>query len=72
VWQAETVRLIPAAKRIVDAFLAKEYHRGMTAAELYDRYTSFGSDPFIRSEEGKRPGFSAWGYAKQRSKEICR
>jgi hypothetical protein len=44
----------------------------MTAAELYDRYTSFGSDPFIRSEEGKRPGFSAWGYAKQRSKEICR
>lgn len=37
-----------------------------TEAQLYDRYTSFGNDPFIRPQPNNTPAFSAWHYAKER------
>jgi hypothetical protein len=61
---------IAAAKQIVDRDLLAAYSAGMTADELYDHYTSFGSDPFIRSDD-RACHFSAWNYAKARCKELC-
>jgi hypothetical protein len=61
---------IAAAKRIVDACLATSHKPGMSAAELYRQYTSFGEDPFIRGAEERVP-FSAWTYAEQRCAELC-
>jgi hypothetical protein len=61
---------IAAAKQIVDRDLRDAYESGMTADELYDHYTSFGSDPFIRSDD-RACHFSAWDYAKMRCQELC-
>ena len=61
---------IAAAKAIVDRYLQWEYRPGMSADELYDYYTSFGDDPFIRTDDPKCV-FSAWTYTEQRCKEIC-
>ena len=67
---------IAMCRAIVDRDLAHQYEPGMTADELYHRYTSFGEDPFIRDTahalipSGEVP-FSAWTYAKQRSDEMC-
>ncbi len=61
---------VEACKQIVDGDLLHLYKQGESAAELYYSYTSFGEDPFIRpSPSGEM--FSAWNYARQRSKEIC-
>jgi len=60
---------ISKCQRIVDDFLEGEYKPGMPSAELYDRYCSFGEDPFIR---GPGCDFSAWDYARQRCDELCR
>ena len=45
----------------------------MTASELYDAYTGFGDDPFIVVLDGADDNakFSAWNYAKERSRVIC-
>jgi hypothetical protein len=61
---------IAACKRIVDEFMEKAYKKGMSFAELYGGYTGFGEDPFIQSDDEKC-GFSAWTYAKKRSRELC-
>jgi hypothetical protein len=60
-------------RAIVDGFLAGEHKPGMTAEALYERYTSFGDDPFIRPVDGGGAGvlFSAWTYAKERCAAIC-
>jgi hypothetical protein len=51
----------------VDRSLAELREPGMSAGELYDRYVSFGEDPFIRVEGvGEAVEFSAWDYAKAR------
>jgi hypothetical protein len=63
---------VAAAKKIVDEWLSREYKPGMTARQLYDKYTSFGDDPFISSTDDKPVEFSAWNYAKERCAEICR
>ena len=42
---------VAAAKAIVDRSLLFIYRPGMTADELYDHYTDFGDDPFIRSDD---------------------
>ena len=64
---------IEACKRIVERSLEESYKPGMTAEELYDSYTSFGEDPFIIIENAtKRDLFSAWDYARQRSREITK
>lgn len=64
---------VAACRDIVDRSLADLCRAGMTAAELYDRYTSFGDDPFIVALEGPDPKvrFSAWNYASGRSRQIC-
>jgi hypothetical protein len=57
---------IAACKQIVDECL--EPTPGMTARALYDQYTGFGDDPFIRPVDPNDAPvtFSAWAYAKQR------
>ena len=63
---------ISACKQIVDADLSAMYKPGMNAAELYNYYTSFGSDPFIvTGSPGERVDFSAWTYAKGQSEMLC-
>ncbi|MEA3226247.1 MAG: hypothetical protein U9Q07_09875 [Planctomycetota bacterium] len=56
---------IAACKKCVDEDLEGIRKPGMTAEDLYDHYTRFGSDPFILD---LLPGltFSAWAYAKHR------
>ena len=64
---------VAACRHIVDRSLAHLCRAGMTAAELYDEYTSFGDDPFIVALEGSDPTarFSACNYASERSRQIC-
>jgi len=57
-------------KRIVDEFLEQGYEKGMSFKELYKGYIGFGEDPFIVSGD-KTCFFSAWGYAKERCRELC-
>jgi hypothetical protein len=59
-----------ACKKIVDEFLETGYKKGMSFKELYEGYVGFGEDPFIVSGD-KACFFSAWGYAKKRSAELC-
>jgi hypothetical protein len=59
-----------AAKALVDADLSSLYRSGMTADELYRHYQSFGSDPYIVSED-ESCHFSAWSYAQERCRELC-
>ena len=66
---------IAAAKKIVDKSLRHEYrhHPGLSAEELWDYYTDFGDDPFIRSDPHDPDSrFSAWNYAEDRAKEIVK
>jgi hypothetical protein len=72
-----------AAKAIVDRFLEENLRNTKSAEDLYDSYTSFGDDPFIKGPDAvvwetnpetgglsPRPRFSAWNYARQRCEEI--
>lgn len=59
---------IAACKAVVDNFLAECEGRS-TAEELYKQYTSFGSDPWIRTDDPNCK-FSAWSYAEQRCSEL--
>ena len=36
-------------RKIVDEYLESAYKAGMSASDLWDRYVSFGEDPFILS-----------------------
>jgi hypothetical protein len=60
---------LKASKEIVNGFLASAHTPGMSAEDLYQRYTSFGDDPFIIGPEDV--DFSAWEYAKARCAELC-
>ena len=60
-----------AAMHIVDEYLESAFKPGMTAAELYDSYKSFGEDPYIVPADPDEYRFSAWEYAEQRSAAIC-
>jgi hypothetical protein len=60
---------VTACKNVVDLFL--ETSGDGTAAERYEKYTSFGPDPFVMTDDsnaGKVP-FSAWDYARERCQE---
>lgn len=61
-----------ACRRIVDGYLAGAKKPGMSADDLFRSYTMFGEDPAIDAAgpDGKR--FSAWDYARQRCREVCR
>ena len=56
---------------IVDEFLQSHYEPGMTAEKLYETYTMFGEDPFITPSVPTEHPFSAWDFAKIRSRELC-
>ena len=60
-------------RKLVDRSLMHEYRPGMSADALYDRYTSFGDDPFIAVIDGTDDSvrFSAWDYARERCAAIC-
>jgi hypothetical protein len=66
-------KAIAACRRIVDRSLENGYEPGISADALYDGYVSFGDDPFIVVLDGTdiNAKFSAWGYAKERSRVIC-
>jgi hypothetical protein len=59
---------IDACKKIVDQSLTYLHERGMTAAELYEKYTFAGEDPWVSG--GSIVPFCAWDYAKQNSEMI--
>lgn len=61
---------IEKCKEIVDRSLLNEYKQGMSVRALFDRYKSFGDDPWISSSD-EQCKFSAWSYAEQRCKEMC-
>ena len=59
-----------AAKQIVDEYLASAYKPGMSVAELYHSYVSFGEDTYIEAEGHSGVLFSAWDYAREKCDEI--
>lgn len=63
---------LAACRGIVNRSLEEYYKDGMSAGELYQNYTGFGDDPFIVAEIEPPFRFSAWDYAKQRCREICK
>jgi hypothetical protein len=64
---------LAACRGIVDQSLRHQRRPGISAEALYDRYVSFGDDPFIIVLDGAddAANFSAWTYAKERCAEIC-
>ena len=63
---------IEKCRKIVDEYLESALKAGMTAAELWESYTSFGEDPFILSVGAPAATFSAWDYARLRCAELTR
>jgi len=62
---------LDACRRLVDEALLAEYKDGETADQLFERYTSFGDDPFVVALQGApKVEFSAWTYARQRAQEL--
>ena len=55
----------------VDRHLRANYRPGMVADDLYEEYTDFGPDPWIRGPALPQVAFSARAYAKARVVEIC-
>jgi hypothetical protein len=50
----ETVEeALAVCRGLVDKSLKEEYRSGISAESLYDRYTSFGDDPFIVDMNGR-------------------
>ncbi len=63
---------LDVCRRLVDETLLAEYKDGETADQLFERYTSFGDDPFIVAVAGSpRVEFSAWTYARQRAPQFA-
>ena len=65
---------VAACKKIVDDSLLHELKQypDLNAEELYERYVSFGDDPFIVAPGLEKAVFSAWDYAQERSKVLAR
>jgi hypothetical protein len=62
---------LAACRRLVDGSLLEEYRDGATAEKLYDRYTSFGDEPFAVALDGaEKVEFSARNYARERAQEL--
>ncbi|CAN0619565.1 conserved protein of unknown function [Burkholderia multivorans] len=69
----ETVDMaLGTARRIVDECLSELHEEGMTAGDLFERYTLFGEDPWLVPwDGGPTVPFSAWDYARERCGAIC-
>ncbi len=67
---ADATAALAAARAVVDRDLAELHRPGMSADELFHLYTLFGLDPFISSDDAAC-AFSAWDYARTRSRELC-
>ena len=75
-WDKGTYATLEEALRVCRAMVQRsveeqfEQAPGATAEKLFNRYRSFGDDPFIRVLDGSddRARFSAWTYAQ----EYCR
>ena len=65
---------LTGCRRLVNISLNDAYRPGISAEALYSAYTNFGNDPFIIVVDGADSSatFSAWGYAKERCRLICR
>ena len=66
---------IAASQNAVDEVLMREHERGMSAAELFERFKQFGETPCIFRDDDKTLsglGFNALAYAKERAAELCR
>jgi len=64
---------LAVCRELVDRSLNEQYRPGISAETLYDRYSSFGDDPFIVVLDGvdDHAKFSAWDYAKERCRQRC-
>lgn len=63
---------LEVARRLVDDALLAQYVDGETADRLFERYKSFGDDPFVVAFGGAPDvAFSAWTYARQRAQELA-
>src|SRR5260370_2725245 len=64
---------ITACRNIVDTVLCDNHRPGMSAAELYYRYTLFGEDPFIIVLDASAPPapFSGWAYPSDPGPAMC-
>ena len=56
---------------IVNASLMKGYRPGIDWRDLLSAYKGFGEDPWVSSSD-EDCQFSAWDYAEQRCREICK
>lgn len=60
---------VTASKKLIDDYLLEVYEKGVKDEdELYQKYITYGEDPFVVPDEAN---FSGWSYAKQRCFEIC-
>ncbi len=65
---------IAASKRTIDSVLLREHTAGMTGAELFAKFQSYGEMPCIFRSDDKTlsgQGFNALVYAKARALELC-
>ena len=53
-------------RRIVEEQIERFLSQGTSEEQLYDQYTSFGEDPWV-----KGGNFSAWSYAKEFCDGLC-
>ena len=59
-------------RRLVDEALLAQYQDDETAVQLFERYKSFGDDPFVVAlDSAPKIEFSAWTYAEQRASELA-
>lgn len=69
---------VTAAKRLIDAFLYREFlegaGRGIAAEALLERYKAHGEQPMILRDSDSSTNISRFNpltYASQRCREIC-
>lgn len=65
---------IACARRVIDAFLLREYEIGMRGEKLFTYYTNKGEYPCIFRDGDSTlnvPGFSHLQYAMARCEDIC-
>jgi hypothetical protein len=68
---ATAAEALDACRRRVDESLLPEFKDGDTADELYERYASFGDDPFVVVlGDAPKVEFSAHIYARERAHEL--